>query len=494
MYLTRLGLLSVLSLCISTCAFPRATASQAIQTKTPDTPAGRQLAALLQALNTRDAKTIRAFVEEHISESFLEAIPLDEQVAVNSKFAEENGGLALEKIEHADIYEIAALTRAKSDKTLIRIHMKVEEEPPHGIGGLHYEIDPDITASPAPGEGKMTEAQILEGLEAYLDERAAADRFSGAVLVAKDGTPMFARAYGLASKAFDVPNRVDTKFNLGSMNKMFTAIAVAQLAEKGKLSFDDTVGKHLPDFPNKDVANKVTIHHLLTHTSGMGDFFTKEYEKSAKERLRAVKDYFPLFVSEPFEFEPGQKWDYSNAGFMLLGAIIEKVSGQSYFDYVRENLYKPAGMTNTDCYEMDQDTPNLAIGYTRERPSRPWKNNLYLHVVKGGPAGGGFSTVEDLLKFAIALRNHKLLSPKYTDRVLTGKVALPGRSTLKYAYGFMDSRNGHRIVGHEGGFSGINSRLDIYLDLGYTVAVMSNYDPPAASRVADRLRDMFTRE
>jgi D-alanyl-D-alanine carboxypeptidase len=208
-----------------------------------------------------------------------------------------------------------------------------------------------------------------------------------------------------------------------------------------------------------------------------------------------VKDYFPLFVNELLKFDPGQKWDYSNSGFILLGAIIEKVSGQSYFDYVRENLYKPAGMTNTDCYEMDQDTPNLAIGYTRERASRPWKNNLYRHVVKGGPAGGGFSTAEDLLKFDIALRNHKLLSTKYTDLVLTGKVALPGSSTQKYAYGFGDdSRNGHRIVGHEGGFPGINSQLDIYLDLGYTVAVMSNYDPPAAARVADPLRDMFTQE
>ena len=138
MYSTRLGLLSALLLGIITCAFPRAAASQATQTKTPDTPAGRQLAALLQALNTQGAKTIRTFVEKHIAKSFLEAIPLDEHVAVNSKFAEENGGLALERIEHANTYEIAALARAKADNTLIRVHMKVEKEPPHGISGLCY--------------------------------------------------------------------------------------------------------------------------------------------------------------------------------------------------------------------------------------------------------------------------------------------------------------------------------------------------------------------
>jgi hypothetical protein len=252
MYSTRLGLLSVLSLCIVTCAFPRAAASQATQTKTPDTPAGRQLAALLQALNTPDAKTIRAFVEKHIAKSFLEAIPLDEHVAVNSKFAEENGGLALERIEHANTYEIAALAQAKADNTLIRVHMKVEKEPPHGISGLYYEIDPDITATPEkPGEGKLSEADILGRLETYLNERAAADRFSGAVLVAKGGKPIFARAYGLASKAFNVPNRVDTKFNLGSMNKMFTAIALAQLAEKGKLSFETRSANTCPTIPTR---------------------------------------------------------------------------------------------------------------------------------------------------------------------------------------------------------------------------------------------------
>ena len=144
---------------------------------------------------------------------------------------------------------------------------------------------------------------------------------------------------------------------------------------------------------------------------------------------------------------------------------------------------------------MDQPTPNLAIGYTRERPSHSWKNNLFLHLFKGSPAGGGFSTVEDLLKFDIALRNHKLLSPESTELVLMGKVMMPGGTAAKYAYGFYDeSRNGYRIVGHSGGYFGISSHIDIYLDLGYTVAVMSNYDPPAATRIIHRLRGMFTQE
>lgn len=157
-------------------------------------------------------------------------------------------------------------------------------------------------------------------------------------------------------------------------------------------------------------------------------------------------------------------------------------------------------MMNTDAYEMDRDTPNLAIGYTHELMDGPSaaagpKNNLFLHVVKGGPAGGGFSTVEDLLRFDIALRNGKLLDKKHTDLVLTGKVNPGRRGDAKYAYGFSDEKyRGARIVGHGGGFPGINSQLDIYLDKGYTVAVMSNYDPPAAGRVADKAKVLITQE
>lgn len=363
------------------------------------------------------------------------------------------------------------------------------------VTGLSVLVRATEQRSAPGGAKKMSDAEIVADLKTYIDELVAQDRFSGAVLVARDGKPLFLQAYGLASKSFNVANRVDTKFNLGSMNKMFTAVAVLQLAEKGKLSLEDKVGKHIPDYPNKDVAEKVTIHQLLTHTSGMGSYFNKDYMEASKTRFKKVRDYFPLMANEKLAFEPGARWQYSNSGFMLLGAIVEAASGQDYFDYVREHIYKPAGMTNTDAYEMDQDTPNLAIGYANPgRSGAPAQNNLYLHVVKGGPAGGGFSTVEDLLKFDIALRQHKLLSQKYTELLYTGKVEAGGPNR-KYAYGFGESREGGtRIVGHSGGFAGINSQLDIYLDLGYTVAVMSNYSPPAAGRIADRVRKRLTGE
>jgi CubicO group peptidase (beta-lactamase class C family) len=277
---------------------------------------------------------------------------------------------------------------------------------------------------------------------------------------------------------------------------MFTGVAVAQLAEQGKLSFDDPIIKHVPDYANREVAEKVTVHHLLTHTSGMGSYWEEIFDAYWPE-IRTVEQLVELFVDKPLDFEPGERFGYSNSGPIVLGLIIERVSGMDYYDYIREFIYQPAGMINTDCYEMDHPVPNLAIGYTRtgydgETIPGPRRNNLFLHTVKGGPAGGGYSTVEDLLRFANALQNYKLLSKKYTDIVTTGKERRMDRGT-GYGYLFGDREvDGHRVIGHSGGAPGINARLAIYVDLGYTVAVMSNYDM-AAEGVARKIEKLLIR-
>jgi D-alanyl-D-alanine carboxypeptidase len=322
----------------------------------------------------------------------------------------------------------------------------------------------------------LSETEVVQKTAAFLEELDSRGEFSGAVLIAKDGVPVFKKAYGYANRSFNVPNKVDTKFNLGSMNKMFTATAIMQLVDKGKIKLDGKIIDYVPDYPNKDVANRVTIHHLLTHTGGLGNYWTPEYIKASKDLYKEVEDYLPLFVDDPLLFEPGSQFSYSNAGFMVLGLIIEKVTGKNYFDYVRENIYKPAGMINTDAYENDYVVPNLAVGYTRMQ-ARPGelKNNLFLHVVKGGPAGGGYSTVEDLLNFANALMGNRLMSKKSREAMTTGKVQTEPH--IMYCYGFRDRvENDHHIGGHTGGFPGIAGYLGIFMDLGYTVAVLSNFD------------------
>jgi CubicO group peptidase (beta-lactamase class C family) len=341
---------------------------------------------------------------------------------------------------------------------------------------------------------QLDDDRIVQDLRSSLNEVVAQDRFSGAVLLAKNGTILFEQAYGFADHAFNARNRLDTKFNLGSMGKMFTAVAILQLVEQNRLSLNDLLVKVVPDYPNAQIASRITIHQLMTHTSGLGDFFGKAFQDTPKDKFSTIAAHLPLFVDKPLLFEPGTKWSYSNAGFIVLGLVIEKVSGQSYYDYVREHIFKSAGMINTDNYFIDADIPNLALGYITAgagaTSSGPRRTNFYF-LQRGASAGGGYSTVEDLLRFADALQSRKLLNKEYIDLAMTGKVAM-GRAGVKYAYGLEEQfQNGVRIVGHGGGGPGINSNLDIYPSAGYVVAVMSNYDG-GAQLINERLRLALT--
>ncbi|HKY06014.1 MAG TPA: serine hydrolase domain-containing protein, partial [Blastocatellia bacterium] len=193
-------------------------------------------------------------------------------------------------------------------------------------------------------------------------------------------------------------------------------------------------------------------------------------------------------ADEKLLFEPGTRWQYSNTGMLVLGKVIEVASGQSYFDYVRENIAKPAGMTNTDCYELDKVNPNLAVGYDKQfgESGVTYENNIFSHVLRGGPQGGGYSTVEDLLKFDIALRSNKLVGAEYVKMLLSAK---PELKSPGYGYGFqVDSES--QVAGHGGGFIGINSNLDMFLGTGWTAIVMSNYSR-GAQPVQQKMRELI---
>jgi CubicO group peptidase (beta-lactamase class C family) len=327
---------------------------------------------------------------------------------------------------------------------------------------------------------RTTEADAVAALSARAEDRARAGEFSGAVLVARHGKVLLQRAWGQADRKSRTPNTVRTKFRLGSMNKMFTAVATLQLVEAGKLALDDPIGKHLPDYPNRALASKVTVRHLLTHTGGTGDIFGPDYDKN-RLKLRDHGDYLDLYGSRPLGFEPGARWEYSNYGFVLLGALIEAVSGVSYYDYVRERVFRPAGMTATDSLPESQDVPGRAVGYTGSRGSRmpnsdwlPWR---------GTAAGGGYSTVGDLLRFAQALSSGTLIS-----KATLAKATSPQRQG--YGYGFaVGGQRPSPHYGHSGGAPGMNGELRIFPKSGYVVVSLSNLDPPAASQLVSDFVD-----
>jgi CubicO group peptidase (beta-lactamase class C family) len=338
-------------------------------------------------------------------------------------------------------------------------------------------------ASPSPGavsaspSGQPVDAWV-DGVGALIQGLVARGEFSGVALVARGDEVAWEAAAGPANRESNTRNGTATKLNLGSMNKMFTAVSILQLVEMGELALDDTIAEHLPDYPNREVARSVTIHQLLTHTSGLGDTFTATFNADP-HAYRSNADYLPLFVDEPLLFDPGSGWSYSNAGFVVLGLIVEQVSGQTYDTYVRDHVFEPAGMLDTAAYEVEETRPDLAIGYTtvdiEGRETGVVAANTDLLPGRGFAAGGGYSTVGDLLRFRTAILSHRLLDPASTEMLLAGKVDMA--EGVRYAYGFMDRVDaGVRAVGHTGGAPGICSFLWIYPATDHTVIVLSNSD------------------
>jgi CubicO group peptidase (beta-lactamase class C family) len=275
---------------------------------------------------------------------------------------------------------------------------------------------------------RLSEGEAVAALAARAEKLAHEDEFSGAVLVARDDEVLLADAWGRADREAGIPNTPETKFRIGSMNKMFTAVATLQLVEAGKLALDDPIGKHLRDYPNKQVASKVTVRHLLTQTGGTGDIFGPEFEQN-RLKLRNHGDYLKLYGSRRPGFEPGAPFEYSNYGFVLLGALIEAVSGVSYYDYVREHVFRPAGMTATDSLPESEDVPDRAVGYTKRFPGDAWQPTTDMLPWRGTAAGGGYSTVGDLLRFAQALSSGTLISKEMLEEATRAH-------QQDYGYGF----------------------------------------------------------
>ncbi len=320
-------------------------------------------------------------------------------------------------------------------------------------------------------------------IRSFLDNLDS-DSFSGVILVAHKDRVTEKRAYGLSSIEFGVPNKIDTKFNLASITKMFTAVSTLQLYEKGLLELNAPIGKYLSDYPNKLVRDSVTIHQLLTHTSGNNN--SMNYWETNNLNFENVSDFAQLFMNDSLLSKPGTKYDYSGSGFVILGLIIEKVSGQNYYDYVKNHIFEPQKMSNTTVLEIDSVVQNKASGYTTLFGENKYLKRNDYYLSKAYPAGFHYSTIEDLFRFSKALRSYKLLKEETTELMFEPKVK--GYNT-NLGYGIdIDLRYNQTIQGHSGGWYGIHNELmDFMLD-NYTVIILSNIDDggkTGTSMVAD---------
>jgi CubicO group peptidase (beta-lactamase class C family) len=439
-------------------------------TQTAAAPAERQFRAWLTAFNAGNRAQYDAFLREH----FPSRAPRIEGDLV---FRMATGGFDLLQVETTSPTSVTCLIRERAWDSYVRATAEVDGAAPYRLTRLAIDRVPPPASSPIV---PLTDRDLPSAVRAKLEAETARDAFAGAALVARHGRVLYSGAFGMANRTSLAPNTLATRFRMGSMNKMFTATAVLQLVQAGRVKLDAPLGAYLTDYPNKAIATKVTVHHLLTHTGGTGNIFGPEFTARRLE-LRELEDYVALYGARDATFEPASKWEYSNYGFLLLGVIVQRVSGQSYYDYVRDHIFVPSGMTATGSDPEDRLVPDRVTGYTRRNGA--WADAADTLPYRGTSAGGGYTTVEDLLRFATALTGHRLLDATHTTLLTSGKVD-DGRGG-QYAYGFVVDGAGPTLsFGHSGGAPGMNGDLRIFPASGFVVAALTNTDVGASQAVS----------
>jgi D-alanyl-D-alanine carboxypeptidase len=431
----------------------------------PDSPVFQVFKQWLNAFNSADAVKITAFWQTFGGSA------KEDRASGDLRLREMTQGMTIFKVEEDTGSHLVVLMR-EGRGVFSETTLDLATTNPPVIAGIHGHPVP-------PPEGTVDRASSDEDLVKKVREHATGvqgqEAFSGAILVAHESELVLDQAWGLADTANQIKNTIDTQFCLGSMNKMFTSVAILQLVGQGKLALDKPIATYWPDYPNRDLAARVTIRELLNHTGGTGDIFTPEYEAHRLD-TRNLEDYVKLFGNRPVQFEPGSRMEYSNYGFILLGRIIELESHEPYDTYVRDHIFMPSGMLHTDSRPESHHAPGRAIGYTRG--SNGLLPNISTMPWSGTSAGGGYSTVGDLLLFAEALQAGKLLDPALLKLATTGDVVHPG-----YGMGFYVLRGG--AYGHGGGAPGINGELHILPKNGYVLVALANRDPRMASDMVD---------
>ena len=323
----------------------------------------------------------------------------------------------------------------------------------------------------------VAEDDVKPKLEEYLAACVDADQFNGSVLVVKDDTVLVSQGYGWANAELRVPNTAQTRFRLGSITKQFTAMAVMILQEQDKLHVGDPVGTNVDDAP--EAWNDVTIHHLLSHTSGIPSFTSfPDYPK--KWMLpQTLPEMVARFKDKPLEFEPGEKFAYSNSGYLLLGAIIEKASDMTYEAFLRQEVFEPLGMLDTGYDHHATILQNRAAGYTRDGDQLA--NAAYIDMSQPHAAGALYSTVEDLLRWDRALTSGKLITAESKATMFT-----PVRDN--YAYGWsVQTRDGMTVTSHGGGINGFSTHILRIPELQLCVVVLSNVESNTPGRISQDL-------
>ena len=457
---------------------------------TAETWSSMQLRRLRRLLERGDRRALEAYARERFVPGLLEQ---DDGAILDSLLEIAGGGdLELRAFGQSGEEQAELLLRSSAQpERWLRLAVAVEEEDPYRVSEVVLE------PVPAGDEGALfapyPEDELPARLHAALTELAEWHRFSGAVLVARNRKPVLRKAYGPADLEWQVPNEVTTRFDLASLDQMFTAVVVARMVEQGGLAFEDAIGKHLEGWVAPEVGAAVTVQHLLTHTSGLGDYREGALLLPRGQPLRELADYKPITLADRPAFEPGTRHRESTTGYLLLGAIIESVSGKPYAEVLLESVRGPAMMIDTGMFAVDEIAGPRATGYEPTAPPglrsrrRSWRSNVAGLGWCGTPGGGGWSNVDDLLSFTLRLQQHHLLSEQMTERLLTPQPD-PSGSGRGLAHGFevVPSPGGGRAWRHVGDWPGASAVLELHERRGYVFVALSN--ETAGTDVA---RDLF---
>jgi D-alanyl-D-alanine carboxypeptidase len=441
----------------------------------PTSPARAEFSRLLQAFNSGD----RAVYEKYVYSRF---------APKKRGYGAVNGGLDLFKNYGGfDVLEVGepvsnnlqGWVRARDSDAVFELFFTVEPRQPYQV--VLFDVKPGNPPDHYYPK-RVSESAAIRALRENLARKASADKFSGAVLVKHGDQVLLREAYGLADRERKVANRVDTRLRISSVAQMFTAVAVLRLAQDGKLKLDDPIGKFIPAIAGRQLAG-ARIGDLLSHTSGAGEAFNAMHDEELSD-MKSHADYVQAFGVDKMWSLPGS-FNYSDLGYILLGRVVDNVSGTDYYQYVREVVFKPAGMTRTDSLPEDVPVEGRAVGYARPAGTRRWISAKQWIGYRGMAHGGAYSTVDDVARFLAALRANKLLDAKHTDLMLAPKVQLRDGES----YGFATTTRTYWWFGHWIGNSASSHGMSavVWFSPGtdYTVIVLSNFDGPVAQQVGD---------
>ena len=364
------------------------------------------------------------------------------------------------------------------------LQLRLDPTPPHRIQNLVFIAS--VTEPVYLPNGDVTSAETLEWLGGYIDKLAAEDDLSGGLLLAHGDDILFEREFGFADTARRHPLTPATRFSLASGGKMFTAVAIASLVEQGALHFTDTLDKVLPAVAKEPFASRITLAHLLSHTSGIGEYWNADYEAHARD-LGTLSDFLPFVLDAGIDFPAGEQFRYSNSNYILLGLVLEAVTGRTYDEVLAERVRDPADMKESGLLRFDDADPGQAVRFVRD-------GKRWAPVPGGGrgsSAGGALATTHDMLRFARALAGGRLVSKSMLAEMTTSRTAGLPASSMAYGYGFEIGTSPRETgsFGHGGIARGVNFELRYFPESDITLIAFSNQDNGAY----DDLRKNTTR-